>query len=819
MNTHTTHNTLRLPKWLEHRLGQLRSHDGWHCGCLMILLVSITISSGCNSISVTSQSGSKTITQQRSNIITNQRLSSNSTALLLSAGLNQDSCLNNFEFCEQQLDDSLFANQRRAQLALIAELHYAKSQALAQSGACRLSLQRPPIDPYYANAPLTDAQAQQQQQDIDQCLSSYREHLFSSVKYSYAYLFYNALQSAQPDQPSHATKNAAAYQLISSRDIQTQDIYTAATSELLDKLYETSDSLLTGINSRYLPVQVNPNRPSSEQIKVMQFNDGQHQLDIHLPNETDYLKNASQQSNSVNDLISTYGLRLSGLGSISQRAGIGVSFVAQLDDRYTSSIRQLLTDRHKARNDDDPNSRIFPTGNLLVTGVLIPSGTSVDEVINTSHIDAHLYNPHRSDTIYILGSRYPLAGNFSASYALWLSENQLDSVGYLNLLRRQDQTVLPRLFMLEPYHPDKRVIIMLHGLASSPATWVSLTNDILSDDTLRQNYQVWQIFYATNLPILENRYQIQQLIDTAFAKTDPQGTHPASQHSVLIGHSMGAVIGRMMLSDTNLIPRLDALATSDNDIEQDISKQLKRAFGSQQIEKRFALHSLPQVDTAVFISAPFRGTDYADRWFTRAIRRIIHLPLGIVQTISTNLSSIASEGELANNPLGALYLQNGASQLSDKSSFVMLTQDIDISPRITYHSIIANQDQDLIKGLAEQEVGQVKLGIAPPSNPSSTSALFTENTANHTEALVDNKQVTAVNIEAPISQTLSQNLSDGIVPYHSSHLPGAASETIIRGGHSIQSNPQSILLLRKLLHQQLKHHPPVMSTHEEPISR
>jgi len=42
------------------------------------------------------------------------------------------------------------------------------------------------------------------------------------------------------------------------------------------------------------------------------------------------------------------------------------------------------------------------------------------------------------------------------------------------------------------------------------------------------------------------------------------------------------------------------------------------------------------------------------------------------------------------------------------------------------------------------------------------------------------------------------------VPYTSAHLDGAASETVINGGHSIQENPQTILTLRRILHQQLQ---------------
>ncbi len=44
---------------------------------------------------------------------------------------------------------------------------------------------------------------------------------------------------------------------------------------------------------------------------------------------------------------------------------------------------------------------------------------------------------------------------------------------------------MPHLYMLEPYNPNKKVIGFIHGLASSPEAWVSLTNDIMGDQELR----------------------------------------------------------------------------------------------------------------------------------------------------------------------------------------------------------------------------------------------------------------------------------------------------------------------------------------------
>lgn len=46
-------------------------------------------------------------------------------------------------------------------------------------------------------------------------------------------------------------------------------------------------------------------------------------------------------------------------------------------------------------------------------------------------------------------------------------------------------------------------------------------------------------------------------------------------------------------------------------------------------------------------------------------------------------------------------------------------------------------------------------------------------------------------------------MSDGIVSYQSAHLPGARSEKIFKGGHSIQMTPDAVLELRRILRQHL----------------
>ena len=801
----------------------------------LMLLAAAVLLPACSTVTVDKQASAKTISAQRGNIVTDNALSSDTASALLSAGLNEQACMQQFDLCLTQLSDSMLNRHYRPALAIFAELHYAKARQLSDSKNCRNALARPPLDPYYANAPLSNEDSKTQQKETDLCLTDYQARLFDAVKYSYTYLFYDSLthdfEGAEQNSNSHRAQN----RIPNDNDIQTQDIYNAASNDVITQIYQSTENankLMGDTTVEYLPITSTKrdntdeaaiaNRPplkgkATDQVKVMKVTVDNYNLDIYLPNENNYLQNAHKQTSALADLSSTYELRLSGLNSVSKRPGLGISLVASLDDRYTTTIRQLLvaslsgrlTNEDKNTDDSEPSSRIYPTGHLLLTGLIKPDGDSVLDALSSRKLDIHLYNPYQTESVNILDDDYPLAANFSAGYGLWLSENQLDGVGYLNLITRQPDAQLPKLFMLEPYDPDKRVLIMLHGLASSPATWVNLTNDILNDDKLRDNYQVWQIFYPTNLPILENRYQIQQLINSTYQQTDPNGQNRASQNSVIISHSMGAIIARMMLSDENLVDDLDKL--NDKDIlssneKQQIRNALKTSFGEDELKERFELQALPQVDTAVFLSAPFRGTDYADRWFTRALRRIVYLPVGLVKTFTDNLATIATQGDLAQNPLGALYLQNGASQLSDKSSFIELTKDITINERITYHSIIANNDADITKGLAQTQPNGAKIDLSQAVEDNSGNETASADVSDNTETsqLPPEPLVAAVTVNDDISQALTERLSDGIVPYNSAHLDGAASETIINGGHSIQTNPQTILTLRRILHKQLQ---------------
>lgn len=689
--------------------------------CKLLLSATVLILAGCQSLH--NPSPARVIESERANITTTSSLSLAGQSLVVASGFNPSECMAAFADCRIAVGDT-FLNNSKSNLAALAELYYAQAKYQSEQDACQTIFGRPPLDPYYAND-LSDDLKQQQQNARHACQDRYLHSLFQALRYSYAYLFYDNLEH------TNTSTN-----IISEEHIRTQDIYHISTYRLVNEIYlQQQGSFATATIKHH-----NYREQQGEQLLISSIQTPHANLDIYLANDAYYLNNIDNSpTDFLSELSSIYDTNLPSLNVTSTRSGIGVGYIGSLKNRYQAN---------------NPNSRhkqlpIYPMGHLLMTAVVIPKGTSVSEVIHGQHFEIFFYNPYHSQSVEILGQSYPLYANFSSGYAKWLAENPFNRLAVAHMLGKQQEIPMPELFMLEPYNPNKKVIIMLHGLASSPYTWVELTNSLLADPVLRDNYQVWQVFYATNLPILENRYYIYNLINVAFAKVDPAGVQPASRNATIIAHSMGAVISRLMLSSDNLQPRLDTISQSDADRRL---TQLLIQSHNDDLHDRLQLSALPQVDTAVFVSAPFRGTDYADRWFTRGLRRIISLPVGITATLGNALAGQEHDG--SGSTLGALYLQNGASQLSDKSAFMQLTGDIQISPQVRYHSIMAN------------------------------------NRRTHSD-------------NTDVSSSVSTHISDGIVPYTSSHLEGAASEVIIEGGHSIHENPKTILHLRQILHDKL----------------
>ena len=132
------------------------------------------------------------------------------------------------------------------------------------------------------------------------------------------------------------------------------------------------------------------------------------------------------------------------------------------------------------------------------------------------------------------GQRVPLAANFTAGYGVWLARANFNKQS-LRSLRARGRHRPPARLPDAALRSERRIIVMLHGLASSPEAWVELANEILGDEALRQHYQIWQVYYPTNMPIALNHAMIRRALGDTLAHFDPSGQAPASSDLVLVG--------------------------------------------------------------------------------------------------------------------------------------------------------------------------------------------------------------------------------------------------------------------------------------------
>jgi pimeloyl-ACP methyl ester carboxylesterase len=241
------------------------------------------------------------------------------------------------------------------------------------------------------------------------------------------------------------------------------------------------------------------------------------------------------------------------------------------------------------------------------------------------------------------------------------------------------------LFMLHPYRPGRIPVVLVHGTASSPARWAEMINELMQDPVLHGRIQIWLFMYNTGQPILYSAYLMRHALSDIVADLDPSGQDPALKRMVLIGHSQGGLLAKLMAINSGT-RFWDALSTVP-------FKEVEMAAQTRDLlREAMFFEPVPTVKRVIFVATPHRGSYRASGYLFQLVRRLIRLPGTLVSQLQSLLTSEAFAG------LGMSRLPTSVDNMSPNNPFIRTLGAIPIDPAIRGNSIIAVLGEGPITG-------------------------------------------------------------------------------------------------------------------------
>lgn len=203
-----------------------------------------------------------------------------------------------------------------------------------------------------------------------------------------------------------------------------------------------------------------------------------------------------------------------------------------------------------------------------------------------------------------------LAADFTVPFAGLLQRARaLDTSGFTAMVRLKSDRE-PGFYLMEPYDPQKTPLLLIHGLFSTPLAWAELTNELWADPAVRRRYQIWHYLYPTNPPALYSARVMRGQFDELRKFLDPDGNDPAMKRTVVIGHSMGGLLGK-----TLAVKPKDAFW--DAVFTRPLSAMNVTPAERATLVEAFYWKPRGNVDRLIFCSVPFRGSKLAGSWIGR----------------------------------------------------------------------------------------------------------------------------------------------------------------------------------------------------------
>ena len=372
------------------------------------------------------------------------------------------------------------------------------------------------------------------------------------------------------------------------------------------------------------------------------------------------------RSEEFDQFYVAYEYEVEGLTNLHGAFGIGVPMILlraspkvenqRKGDQYLPKIRQT-----------------YGASAFLRLRSFMSSMKEADAVVSAQ---VELYDPKNKSHIRIGDHLVPLESDFTTPLAYMVGHSEPPK-GIKGLFRVEAWTDRQGLYMLQPYETGKIPVVFVHGLMSSPMTWLQMLNNLMGDEEIREHYQFWFFMYPTGNPILYSAANLRDSLNTIHKVYDPDGGVPAMSQMVLVGHSMGGILSRLMVQKSS-----DTIWLAFSNVpvrDLNLSPEQQRL-----VEKVVFFEPLPFVTRAIFISAPHRGSDWADRQIGKLGSSLVKLPVNLLTSTAEVLIDAGQPTDQTK-----LFINNidniptGIDALSPNNPLNKIAVNLPIAPPLT----------------------------------------------------------------------------------------------------------------------------------------
>ncbi|MFN0129383.1 MAG: esterase/lipase family protein [Verrucomicrobiales bacterium] len=285
-----------------------------------------------------------------------------------------------------------------------------------------------------------------------------------------------------------------------------------------------------------------------------------------------------------------------------------------------------------------------------------------------------LLDPLATEDVSFKGRSWPLAADFTAPIGLALAELNPRRVELKRMFRPEEFKASTRLARLQPFDPSKIPVLFIHGLGDSQATWAPMIEGLRGDETIRRHYQVWFFSYPTGYPYPMMAALLRDQLDAI------QARYPNQKRLIVVGHSMGGMIARVLITDSGLDLWKAYFPTPPE--RTPLSPETL-----QMMKDALIFESRPEIARVIYLSASLRGSDLATNFIGRLGNRLIGEPadLSEIGQEALRLALPSEEGQRITR------MPNSVDALDPNNRFLRVINELPTRKGVPYHSIIADR--------------------------------------------------------------------------------------------------------------------------------